>query len=131
MWFGTIGVALLMGCGSLPSRYIQESEPGVTLTALTASPETYHGKTIILGGVIVDRKQDGQRLWLHVRNRPLDKEYRPHRPTVNEGPESGYYWVMVPDTARLPPGRNRSMRTTCSPCRTASTVSEAAHTMAP
>ncbi|MBA2486174.1 MAG: hypothetical protein H0V35_08750 [Nitrospira sp.] len=50
MWFGTIEVALLMGCGSLPSRYIQEAEPGVTLTALTASPETYHGKTVIWAG---------------------------------------------------------------------------------
>ncbi len=65
-----------------------------------------------LGRVIAKRKQDGQRLWLHVRNRPLDKEYRPHRPTVNEGPECGYYWVMVPDTARLPPKWNQWARVT-------------------
>ena len=33
----------------------------------------------------------------------LDKDYRPHRPTINEGPEAGYYWVVVPDASLLPP----------------------------
>ena len=44
---------------------------------------------------MVDQKQEGQRLWLHLKNRPLDQDYRPHRPAVNEGPEAGYYWVVV------------------------------------
>ena len=54
-----MGFFLLMGCGSLPSRYIQQAEPGVTLTSLTESPEAYQGKTVILGGVVIDHKQRG------------------------------------------------------------------------
>jgi len=100
---GIIGIFVVMGCSPLPSRYLKQAEPGVTLTALTASPDTYRGKTVILGGVIVDQKQAGRLLWLHMKNRPLDKEYRPHRPTVSEGREAGYYWVMVPNTSTLPP----------------------------
>ena len=94
---------LVTACSTLPSKYIEKAEPGVTLTSLAAAPETYQGKTVILGGVVVDQQQQGQRLWLHLKNRPLDKDYRPHRPTINEGPEAGYYWVVVPDASLLPP----------------------------
>lgn len=98
-----LGLTLVTGCGNVPSRYIQQAEPGVTLTSLVAAPDTYQGKTVILGGVVVDQQQNGQRLWLHLKNRPLDKDYRPHRPTSTEGPEAGYYWVVVPDVSLLPP----------------------------
>ena len=100
---GVIGLFLFMGCSSLPSRYVQQAEPGVTLTSLVAAPEDYQGKTVILGGVVVDQKEDGSRLWLHLKNRPLDKDYRPHRPTMNDGPEAGYYWIVVPNASTLPP----------------------------
>lgn len=100
---GIIGMPVLTGCGSLPTQYVKQAEPGVTLTDLTASPETYQGKTVILGGVVVDQKQEGQRLWLYVRNRPLDKDYRPHRPNATTGPEAGHYWVLVQNSATLPP----------------------------
>jgi starvation-inducible outer membrane lipoprotein len=102
-FIGLAWLSLLMGCSSLPSRYVQQAERGVTLTSLTESPEVYQGKTVILGGVVVTQKQDGQRLWLHLKNRPLDKDYRPHRPKVNEGPEAGLYWVLVPYASTLPP----------------------------
>lgn len=101
--FGVLGMFVVMGCSPLPSQYVQQAEPGVTLTSLTQSREGYQGKTVILGGVVVDQKQDGQRLWLHLKNRPLDKDYRPHRPTINDGPEAGYYWVVVPNASTLPP----------------------------
>ena len=111
---GITGLAgcLLMGCGSLPSRYVQQAEPGVTLTSLTASPNAYQGKTVILGGVIVEQKQEGSRLWLHLKNRPLDKDYRPHRPTATTGPEAGLYWVLVPNASTLPPKWNQWARVT-------------------
>ncbi len=100
---GLMCLVLFTGCGALPARYIQQAEPGVTLTSLVSAQEAYQGKTVILGGVVVDQQQDGPRLWLHLKNRPLDKDYRPHRPTINEGPEAGYYWVLVPDASLLPP----------------------------
>ncbi|HND03949.1 MAG TPA: Slp family lipoprotein, partial [Nitrospira sp.] len=45
---------LVTACSTLPSKYIEKAEPGVTLTSLAAAPETYQGKTVILGGVVVD-----------------------------------------------------------------------------
>lgn len=30
-----------------------------------------------------------------MKNRPLDQDYVPHRPADMDGPEAGYYWVMI------------------------------------
>jgi starvation-inducible outer membrane lipoprotein len=97
----TVGVTLLVvclgGCGSsaVPNKYIKQTEPGVTLTKLSKDPAAYRGKVVVLGGVIVDQKHGDNRVWLRVKNRPLDDDYVPHIPVTNEGPEAGYYWVMV------------------------------------
>ena len=89
-------VGLLSACSSvLPSRYVDQAEPGVTLTALAANPDEYREKVVILGGVIVEEKQDGEQVFLRLKNRPLDKDYRPHRPLSLDGPEAGYYWVRI------------------------------------
>jgi len=85
-----------IGCSrALPPKYVRQAEPGVTLTALVTHPEMYQGKVVILGGVIVEEKQDGARIWLRMKNRPLDQDYHPHRPVVMDGPEAGHYWVVV------------------------------------
>jgi len=97
----TVGVTVLAlwlgGCGSsaIPRQYVKQAEPGVTLTQLSKHPQAYQGKVVILGGVIVDQKQGDNRVWLHVKNRPLDDDYVPHMPITNEGPEAGSYWVTV------------------------------------
>lgn len=100
----TIGlVCCTMGCSSaLPSKYLRQAEPGVTLTTLMADPEKYRGKVIVLGGVIVDAQQNGDELWLYMRNRPLDKDYRPHRPSELTGAEAGHYWVVI-DPRKISP----------------------------
>jgi len=96
-----VGVGLLAawsgGCGGgvIPSQYLKQAEPGITLTKLSKDPLAYRGKVVILGGVIVEQKPGDNRVWLRVKNRPLDEDYVPHIPVVKEGPEAGYYWVMV------------------------------------
>ncbi|MBS0170968.1 MAG: Slp family lipoprotein [Nitrospira sp.] len=109
---GLLTLALVTGCGAVPAQYIRQAEPDVTMTALTESPRAYQGKTVILGGVVVEEIPDGTRLWLRLKNRPLDKDYRPHRPTINEGPEAGYYWVVAPDVSLLPPNWKQWARVT-------------------
>jgi starvation-inducible outer membrane lipoprotein len=93
------GVALFstfIGCSSsLPGKYLHQAEHNVTLTSLVTHPEQYRGKVVILGGVIVEEKHDGDRLWLRMRNRPLDEDYRPHRPAELTGFEAGHYWVIM------------------------------------
>jgi starvation-inducible outer membrane lipoprotein len=89
-------VCLLSACSStLPGQYIHQAEPGVTLTMLASNPDRYRDKVVILGGVIVEEKQMGDHLFLRLRNRPLDKDYVPHRPHSLESPEAGHYWVML------------------------------------
>lgn len=87
----------LVACGGgvVPSQYLKQAEPGVTLTKLSKDPTAYRGKVVVLGGVIVKEKQGDNRVWLHVKNRPLDDDYVPHIPVTKEGPEAGHYWVMV------------------------------------
>lgn len=88
-------------CSSVPRRHLWNVEKGVTFTDLQQSPERYQGKTVILGGVIVhDENKDG-RLWLRMKNRPLDDNQRPHLADDPDSSESGYYWVAV-EAAKIP-----------------------------
>ena len=94
---------VLTACSSLPTKYVEQAEPGVTLTALTTSPQQYRDKVVILGGVLVKEREEGGQLWLHLKNRPLDPKYHPHRPTSLEGPEAGHFWVTAASRQQLPP----------------------------
>jgi outer membrane lipoprotein len=87
--------------GVIPGKYVKQAEPGVTLTALTAKPEQYRGKTVILGGVILEAKEQDGRMWLLMRNRPVDADYEPHRDMTLRPSESGHYWVIL-DPRNLP-----------------------------
>jgi len=88
--------AVLWGCSTVPRQYVRMAEPNATLTALTTNPETYRGKVVLLGGTIIEEEEIEQYLWLHVINRPLDQDYKPHRPSDTDGADAGYYWVTVP-----------------------------------
>jgi len=109
-----LGVFVVWGlnaCGTIPRKYVSQAEPGVTLTALTSHPEAYKGKVVILGGVVIDQKQGEDRIWLRVKNRPLDADYVPHMPVSSEGPEAGLYWVQVL-SKELPKGHQNWSRVT-------------------
>jgi len=86
---------VLCGCANVPRHYVRMAEPGTTLTALTAHPEMYRGKVVLLGGTIIEEEENEQDLWLHVINRPLDQDYIPHGPADINGPEAGSYWVVA------------------------------------
>ena len=96
-WAMAITVGYLLSACSLaiPRQYIHQAEPGVTLTALASNPDAYREKVVILGGVIVEEQDSGEHVFLRLKNRPLDKDYHPHRPVSLDGPEAGHYWVMI------------------------------------
>ena len=99
-WSACFTIAITMtvalwGCANVPRHYVRMAEPGTTLTALTAHPEMYHGKVVLLGGTIIEEEENEQDLWLHLTNRPLDQDYIPHRPADMDGPEAGSFWVVV------------------------------------
>lgn len=97
-----LSVCVLTSCSTLPSKYIEQAEPGVTLTTLAASPQQFRDKVVILGGVLVKEREEAGRVWLHLRNRPLDNHYQPHRPISLEGPEAGYFWITAASHEQLP-----------------------------
>lgn len=96
-------LALLASCGNMPREYRKMAEPNVTLTALTASPKQYYGKVLLMGGTLVEEEQDGQYVWLRLKNRPLDEDDIPRRPIDPDGPEAGHFWLKVLKS-HLPPG---------------------------
>ena len=98
--------AAVSGCSPLPRRYQWMAEPGVTLTMLTSDPQPYVGKVVILGGTITEAYERDQFLLFRLKNRPLDQDYRPHRPADLGSPEAGSYWVQVPKQQIPPKYRN-------------------------
>jgi starvation-inducible outer membrane lipoprotein len=106
-WFKNFSLWMLIlsglaACHTVPSKYVDQAEPGITLTALTTSPQQFRDKVVILGGVLVKERQDGGRVWLQLKNRPLDGRYQPHRPISLDGPEAGYFWVTAANREQLP-----------------------------
>lgn len=91
-----IGLTVVFGgCATVPRQYVRMADPGATLTELIAHPEIYDKKVALLGGTIVEEEETDGYLWLRIRNRPLDQDHVPHLPVDMDGPEGGYYWLMV------------------------------------
>lgn len=115
VWLATlVGIVVASGfdaCASIPRKFLRQAESGVTLTMLASHPDTYRGKVVILGGAVVTRREEGGRIWLLVRNRPLDADYVPHLPASVGNAEAGEYWVVVPPEGLPKTSRNWSRLT--------------------
>lgn len=93
---------LAVGCSPVPKKYLREAVPDVTLTSLASSPDVYRGRLVVLGGVIVEEEMRDGSLWLHMKNRPLDQDYRPQLPPSADNPEGGPYWVVIGNHQTFP-----------------------------
>ena len=101
-----LGLCLILGCSPVPRKYLREAAPNVTLESLTASPDTYRNRLVIMGAVIVEEEMREGALWLHVKNRPLDQDYRPQLPPSPDDPEAGPYWILVGNPRSFPGTRH-------------------------
>ena len=108
LWYGVnrtlflLALCLAVGCSPVPRKYLREAESGVTLTTILTTSNYYQDKLVILGGTIVEEEMRDGRLWLHVKNRPLDQEYRPQLPPSPNDPEGGLYWIVVGNWKSFP-----------------------------
>ena len=93
---------IVTACSAIPAKYIEQAEPGVTLSDVTGSPQQYRDKIVILGGVLVQEQEKSGQIWLHLKNRPLDPKFHPHRPISLDGPEAGHFWVTAASRQQLP-----------------------------
>jgi hypothetical protein len=78
---------------------------------LSTNPQPHVGKVVLLGGTITEEQQTDQFLLLRLKNRPLDQDYKPHRPADATSAEAGSYWVMVTKD-QVPPKYRDWARTT-------------------
>lgn len=97
-----LALCLAVGCSPVPRQYLREAVPNVTLSALAAAPQVYQNQLVVMGAVIVKEETRDGALWLHVKNRPLDDDYRPQLPPSADDPESGWYWVVVGNHQTFP-----------------------------
>ena len=97
-----LALCLAVGCSPVPRKYLREAESGVTLTTIMTTSNYYQGKLVILGGTIVGEEMRDERIWLHVVNRPLDRDYQPQLPPSPNDPEGGSYWVVVGNRMNFP-----------------------------
>lgn len=68
---GVLLLCALSSCSTLPSKYVEQAEPGVTLTALTTSPQEFRDKVVILDG------PEAGHFWVTAANRDqLPARYR-------------------------------------------------------
>jgi starvation-inducible outer membrane lipoprotein len=95
-------LCLAVGCSPVPRKYLREAVPGATLTTITRSSQYYQDRLVILGGVIMEEENRDGSLWFHVKNRPLDQDYRPQLPPSVDDPEGGWYWVVVGNYQTFP-----------------------------
>ena len=95
-------LCLTLGCSPIPSKYLKQVDPSVTLTTVKRNPAYYQNRLVLLGGVIMEEETKDGLLWLHVENRPLDQDFRPQLPPSANDPESGWYWIVVDANAKFP-----------------------------
>ena len=99
-WVTSLALALTItgtvwACSAVPRRYIWIAEPGVTLTMLSTHQQSYVGKVVLLGGTIIEQEDHEQFVLLRLKNRPLDQDYKPHRPADTASSEGGFYRVLL------------------------------------
>ena len=97
-----LALCVAVGCSPVPKKYLREAVPNVTLSKLTEAPQDFRDRLVIMGGVILEEEERDDALWLHMKNRPLDQDYRPQLPPSPDDPEGGWYWVVVGDYQSFP-----------------------------
>lgn len=79
-------VITLLGCAHVISKEIRERvDKGVDTEVLLKYPESYKGKFIILGGVIISSRNTDEGTYLEVLERPLDSLERPEATDKSRG----------------------------------------------
>ena len=79
-------VLLLAGCAHVISRgVLKEVDTSVSFAQLSKDPEAYQGKTVLLGGDVIETQNLSDKTLVVVLQRPLDRRGEPSAGDVSEG----------------------------------------------
>jgi len=95
-------LCVAVGCTAVPQKYLHQADQTVRYSQLAVTPELYQNRLVVLGAVLVKEELRAGDLWLHVKNRPLNKKYHPQLPPSPNDPEGGWYWIVVSPHDTLP-----------------------------
>jgi outer membrane lipoprotein len=81
-----VAMLLLVGCSHVISKEVlKEVDKNVTFAQVVKDPDAYKGKTVLLGGAIIETKNLADKSQVVVLQRPLDSRDRPVAGDVSEG----------------------------------------------
>lgn len=98
-------IFFLTGCAHVVSEQTrQRLDAGVYVEALFQNPDSYKGKTVMLGGVIASAKNTAEGTYIEIVERPLDSRGRPIDTDISRGRFIMFYKGYL-DTAIYTQGR--------------------------
>ncbi len=104
-WIAVAIVLLVVGCAPVISqRALEEVDRSVSFEQLLDNPDAYRGKTVLLGGTIIETQNFSDRTLITILQRPLGYRDRP----TSEDVSMGRFILQVPgflDPAIYRPGR--------------------------
>lgn len=87
-WWGVLVLVALtvMGCGHVMSEAVRRNaDRSIPFAALQANPDSYRGRTVILGGQIMQTQNTPEGTFMEVIHKPLDGDDRPIHTDYSEG----------------------------------------------
>jgi outer membrane lipoprotein len=105
-FFVLIGLVLaLSACAPPFSRStLNQVDTQISFQVLARDPESYIGKTVLLGGNIIEIYMESDQTWIEILQKPLDSQQRPQYTDVSYG----RFFIHFPDfrdPAIYAPGR--------------------------
>jgi len=81
-----LALTVIIGCAHVISKEVRdELDTEITLDMLFRSPDAYKGRTVILGGVIINSKNTKEGTLIEVLQRPTDYRGRPKNTDISIG----------------------------------------------
>ena len=98
-------ILALSACTPAFSRYtLDQVNTQISFQGLAQDPESYIGKTVLLGGNIIEIYMESDQTWIEILQKPLDSQQRPQYTDVSHG----RFFIHFPDfrdPAIYAPGR--------------------------
>jgi len=80
-----LSVVLAMGCSVIPKSIEKEALPEMPLPELIQKADQYVGKTVILGGYVLEVRNNRSETRIVAIQSPLGEDYKPEQKNLSQG----------------------------------------------